>query len=66
MVRFRMPWLWQGQPATLVSRATDSTGTVQPTREAIVDARGPQSLYHYNGQQRWQVSAAGDVRNSYV
>ena len=27
---------------------------------------GAQSFYHYNGQQRWQVSAAGDVRNSYV
>ena len=66
MVRFRMPWLWQGQPATLVSRATDSTGARQPTREMLVQARGPQSLYHYNGQQRWQVSAAGDVRNSYV
>ena len=65
MTRFRMPWLWQSQPATLVSRATDSTGARQPTRN-MPAARGAQSFYHYNGQQRWQVSAAGDVRNSYV
>jgi sulfane dehydrogenase subunit SoxC len=66
MVRFRIPWRWQGQPATLVSRATDSTGAVQPPREAIVQARGMQSLYHYNGQQRWAVSDNGTVRNTYA
>src|SRR3984885_9793522 len=28
---FRLPWKWDGQPATLVSRATDETGGTQPT-----------------------------------
>ena len=32
--RFRMPWTWDGSPATLQSRATDDTGYLQlaPTR----------------------------------
>ena len=40
LVRFRMPWKWEGQPAILQSRATDETGMTQPTRAALVAERG--------------------------
>src|SRR3712207_8669683 len=29
--RFTLPWRWDGGAATLLSRATDETGDVQPT-----------------------------------
>src|SRR6266403_4862965 len=38
--RFRMPWRWDGGPATLQSRAWDEAGNVQPTRAEFVAARG--------------------------
>ena len=39
--RFRMPWRWDGGPATLQSRAWDEAGNVQPTRaEFVAAARG--------------------------
>jgi len=38
--RFRMPWRWNGGPATLQSRAWDEGGNVQPTRAEFVAARG--------------------------
>jgi hypothetical protein len=38
--RFRMPWHWDGGPATLQSRAWDDAGNVQPTRAEFVAQRG--------------------------
>src|SRR6516225_3746999 len=38
--RFRFPWLWNGEPAVLQSRATDETGYTQPTLKQLVDIRG--------------------------
>jgi sulfane dehydrogenase subunit SoxC len=64
LTRFEADWTWQGQSANLQSRAVDETGYVQPTREALVAARGLNTLYHYNGIQNWQVSADGEVRNA--
>mgnify|MGYP003337274023 CR=1 FL=1 len=64
-VRFRLPWDWQGAPAVLASRATDSTGEVQPTRAALLAETGPFHVYHYNAIQLWQVQADGSVRNAY-
>ena len=60
-VRFSLPWMWDGAPATLLSRCTDETGYVQPTREALVAARGLNAYYHYNGLQAWSVGADGSV-----
>ncbi len=65
LTRFRLPWQWQGGPALLASRATDSTGEVQPTRAALLAETGPFHVYHYNGIQLWQVQADGNVRNAY-
>jgi len=66
LARFTAGWDWQGQPAMLLSRATDSAGKTQPTRSAWIAANGLQSFYHYNAIQLWQVSKAGEVKNAYV
>ena len=39
LVRFSIPWRWDGAPAVLQSRATDSAGNVQPTRDAVLQQR---------------------------
>ena len=61
LTRFRLRWSWDGTPTRLMSRAIDETGYVQPPREALVEARGLNSGYHYNGVQVWQVVADGAV-----
>jgi sulfane dehydrogenase subunit SoxC len=63
LTRFRLAWRFAGQPAQLASRAVDSTGYVQPTRDALVAARGTNSVYHYNGIKVWHVRADGTVSN---
>jgi len=66
LTRFRIPWQWQGQQATLLSRATDNRGNVQPTRQAVLAEKGNIGFYHYNGIQNWAVAGNGAVRNVYV
>jgi sulfane dehydrogenase subunit SoxC len=66
LVRFRMPWRWGGAPSTLMSRAVDETGAVQPTRAAMIGARGANYRYHYNAIQSWNVTPAGEIGNVYV
>jgi len=60
--RFGLPWNWKGGGAELCSRATDETGYVQPTRGALIEARGPGALpYHLNPIVSWLVEADGRV-----
>jgi sulfane dehydrogenase subunit SoxC len=66
LTRFRMPWRWDGSPSVLMSRAVDETGGVQPTRAALIAARGAAYRYHYNAIQSWSVAAGGAVSNVYV
>lgn len=66
LARFRLPWQWSGGDAVLLSRATDSTGAVQPSRNAVIDERGTIGNYHYNGIQSWAVTTNGEVRNVYA
>jgi sulfane dehydrogenase subunit SoxC len=61
--RFRLPWRWDGNAATIASRATDETGYVQPTRAELVAARGLNSGYHFNGIKLWRVGLDGSVSN---
>ncbi len=61
--RFRLPWNWDGTELILQSRATDSTGYVQPTIAELVALRGTNSVYHLNAIQSWKISAAGEVTN---
>ena len=73
--RFRMPWRWDGQPATLTSRAWDDSGASQPLRADFVAARGeakkvPNVLgfpnQHYNSLTSWAVDGSGEIKHVYV
>jgi sulfane dehydrogenase subunit SoxC len=73
--RFRTPWRWDGGPATLLSRAWDERGNVQPMRAEFIAKRGeakkvPNVLgfpsEHYNSTTSWAVSRAGEVKHVYV
>ncbi len=63
LTRFSLPWVWDGAPALLQSRAIDSTGYVQPTYQRLRQVRGSRSIYHNNAIQTWLVQAGGEVRN---
>jgi sulfane dehydrogenase subunit SoxC len=63
LTRFRLAWRFGGQDALIASRAVDETGYVQPTRAALIAARGTNSTYHYNGIKVWNVRADGTVTN---
>jgi sulfane dehydrogenase subunit SoxC len=62
--RFRLPWRWDGKPATIASRATDETGYVQPTREELIAVRGTNSGYHFNGIKLWKIAIDGSITNA--
>jgi sulfane dehydrogenase subunit SoxC len=73
--RFRMPWLWDGGPATLQSRAWDDAGNVQPTRAEFVAQRGELKAVppvgavlnqHFNAVTSWGVDGTGEVKHVYA
>ncbi len=66
LARFSIPWQWSGASAILQSRATDSRGNVQPTRDAVIADRGLISFYHNHCIQSWGINSAGEVSNVYV
>ncbi|MEN3377626.1 MAG: sulfane dehydrogenase subunit SoxC [Hyphomicrobiales bacterium] len=66
VTRFRVPWRWSGGPATLQSRASDESGTVQPTRAKLIADRGARTIYHFNGVASWGVSQGGEVKHVYA
>jgi sulfane dehydrogenase subunit SoxC len=61
--RFRLPWRWDGVETTMLSRCSDETGYVQPTREELIAQRGLNSQYHCNCLTSWRVGADGRVTN---
>ena len=61
--RFRLMWRFDGRETVIASRATDETGYIQPTREALIAVRGTNSGYHFNGMKFWKVNADGTVTN---
>jgi sulfane dehydrogenase subunit SoxC len=63
LTRFRLPWRFDGRDSLIASRAVDETGYVQPTKDALIAARGTNSIYHYNGIKVWRVKADGTVTN---
>lgn len=66
LTRFRTAWRWDGEPAVLMSRASDSAGNVQPSRDAAMAGRAAGSFYHYNGIQAWRVTDRGELHNVYA
>jgi len=63
LTRFSLPWVWDGKPALLQSRAIDDTGYVQPTYRQLRAVRGTRSIYHNNAIQTWLVQESGEVKN---
>ena len=63
LVRFYVDLDWNGQEMMIQSRAMDSTGYVQPTKEELRKVRGVNSIYHNNGIQTWLVRAGGETEN---
>lgn len=61
--RFYYDFDWDGREMFLQSRAIDSNGNVQPTKNALRRARGENSIYHNNGIQTWHVRGDGSAEN---
>jgi sulfane dehydrogenase subunit SoxC len=66
LTRFRSAWKWDGAPATIMSRAIDEKGNVQPTREQWFVGRAKNTFYHFNAIQTWGVNTAGEINNVYL
>jgi sulfane dehydrogenase subunit SoxC len=60
--RFRLMWEWDGRAATLMSRAVDDTGYVQPTRAVFEAGRGSGTDFHFNHIRSWIVRSDGFVQ----
>jgi len=63
MHRFYHEFDWDGGPLLLQSRAHDSTGYVQPTKDQLREVRGTNSIYHNNAIQTWYVNEQGIAEN---
>ena len=60
--RFRYLWRWDGAETTVMSRAVDETGYVQPSLREFIDARGPHSgPYHRNPITGVRIRTDGQV-----
>ncbi len=66
LARFSIPWQWDGGDGILQSRATDSAGNIQPSRDAHLAERGLISFYHYHGIQSWGINTEGEIKNVYT
>ena len=64
LTRFRFPWTWDGKPVTILSRATDETGYVQPTIAQLEAVRGKNSTYHNHAIQPWAITETGEIKNA--
>lgn len=66
LTRFRIPWIWSGAPAALLSRAIDSAGNIQPLRTGLINSKGSNSYYHYNGTTVWSIDEQGSISHVYI
>ncbi|MGL5362252.1 MAG: sulfite dehydrogenase [Bosea sp. (in: a-proteobacteria)] len=63
LTRFYVDFDWAGQELMIQSRAIDSTGYVQPSKDELRKVRGVNSIYHNNGIQTWLVRPNGETEN---
>lgn len=63
MTRFYLDTTWDGEEMLLQARATDETGYVQPTKDALREIRGYNSIYHNNSIQTWWIKKDGSGEN---
>ena len=66
LTRFNTDVVWDGKPLIFQSRATDETGHIQPTVQALRAVRGGRSIYHNNAIQSWLLGENGEVKNVQV
>ena len=66
LTRFNTDFVWDGKPVILQSRATDDTGHIQPSYQALRAVRGGRSIYHNNAVQSWLLGENGEVKNVQV
>jgi len=66
LTRFSIPWHWRGDATTILSRATDEHGNVQPTRSQWRDKYASYTFNHFNAIQAWRISSQGEVENVYM
>jgi sulfane dehydrogenase subunit SoxC len=59
--RFESMWKWDGRRATIMSRAQDETGNVQPSLATYRKVRGPGTDFHFNAIRCWLVQEDGAV-----
>lgn len=63
LTRFYVDFEWSGQDMLIQSRAIDTSGYVQPTKDELRKVRGVNSIYHNNGIQTWHVRQNGETEN---
>ncbi len=63
LTRFYLDTEWDGSEMLLQSRAVDETGYVQPTKAALREVRGENSIYHNNCIQTWWIKETGEAEN---
>jgi sulfane dehydrogenase subunit SoxC len=63
VTRFYVDFDWDGRELMIQSRAMDSTGYVQPSKDELRKVRGVNSIYHNNGIQTWLVRSNGETEN---
>lgn len=61
ITRFTHMWKWDGGPATLMSRAVDETGYMQPSLATFREVRGDGTDFHFNHVRAWVVEGDGRV-----
>jgi sulfane dehydrogenase subunit SoxC len=61
LVRFRMPWNWDGREAVIGSRCIDESGYIQPERAQLLAVRGRAAAHHYNGIVWWRLRPSGEL-----
>jgi sulfane dehydrogenase subunit SoxC len=66
LTRFRLPWMWNGGPAVLMSRTTDEKGHVQLSRAEWTSLYIARQNFHFSAIQSWGIAADGKVSNVYV
>ena len=67
--RFTFDWAWDGEETVIMSRSTDETGDVQPSRAELyknwgIPAEGPVRTTHFNAIQPWKVARDGSVHDA--
>ncbi|MEM1232077.1 MAG: sulfite dehydrogenase [Pseudomonadota bacterium] len=60
--RFALGWSWDGAPALLMSRATDSSGASQPGYSEARQGRGQDATYHNNAVRGWRLDRDGGLQ----